>query len=364
MKFSCTQAGARRLHAEIKELRFGVGKKRARLFHRRRAGTLRFSFFEPDWRGLAIAYGLRQPQRRLPHEQNRDRDSRETTCSSSLLMLAPFAVEPRLLPARLSARSIPASSTSQCVTSRTEYTAVSCAQTPRLYSMSHHSTAVFPVFEQSKITIFVLHLRRIDHKTRNLRHTLRQPLRVFMIDMQSRRRLLQRNQPCRRDHARLPHPAAEHLPIDARLLDKFLRTRQSSTPPARPVPSTSKTSPSPRFRVIVATLLTKRRRRIKNPRSIQMHLQPNLVRMLANFIHLRRRIHASRPPCCAYSPGKPARSASRSRSSAGSPPRSASKSGCPSSARAIRGMHPAIADIDASSYKFTWLRSSQITSSP
>src|SRR5712692_7717739 len=36
----------------------------------------------------------------------------------------------------------------------------------------------------------------------------------------------------------------------------------------------------------------------------------------------------------------------------------------PSSPRAVRGMHPAIADMEASSYKLTWLRSSQMTSLP
>src|ERR1700688_375503 len=54
-----------------------------------------------------------------------------------------------------SARSIPSRVTSQCVTKRTECSVVSCAQTPCGYNSSQNSTAVFPVCEQSQITMLV-----------------------------------------------------------------------------------------------------------------------------------------------------------------------------------------------------------------
>src|ERR1700757_2003411 len=47
------------------------------------------------------------------------------------------------------ARSLPARSTSQCVTMRTEYNPVSCAHTPCACTASHNSsTAVIPIFAQ------------------------------------------------------------------------------------------------------------------------------------------------------------------------------------------------------------------------
>ena len=53
---------------------------------------------------------------------------------------------------------------------------------------------------------------------------------------------LERDDAGRRDHAGLAHPAAEPRPVRARLGDHVARRRTAPTPPARPAPSTGRTS--------------------------------------------------------------------------------------------------------------------------
>ena len=131
---------------------------------------------------------------------------------------------------------------------------------------------------------------RIDTKPRNFRDSFRQPFGIFVIDVQPRGRLLQRDQARGCDHPRLPHAAAEHFPVDACLLHERLRPRNHrSHRRAQPLRQTKhhRIHFSRHHRYVVP----QRGRRVKNPRPIQMHLQPHLMRTIANLFHQRRRIN-------------------------------------------------------------------------
>src|SRR6266478_673634 len=60
----------------------------------------------------------------------------------------------------------------------------------------------------------------IDSQPRNFRDAFRQPPGILLIDVQSRRRLFQRNQARRSNHARLTHASTEHFPVHPPLLDE------------------------------------------------------------------------------------------------------------------------------------------------
>ena len=138
------------------------------------------------------------------------------------------------------------------------------------------------------------HLRRINLQPANLRNPLRQPSRILVIDVQPPRRFLQRNQPRRRDHPRLPHPASKHLPVHASLFNKRARPHNHRT--HRRAQALRQAE---HHRIHLARhrrhFFPQRRRRIKNPRPVQMHLQPSFVSAVANLIYLRRRIHRPAP---------------------------------------------------------------------
>src|SRR6266850_518883 len=95
------------------------------------------------------------PHRARGQDQNSQRTCKQTHSLHLFCPHAPFLCDFATTSfSTTSARSTPARSTSQCVTTRTESSAVSCAQTPCGCSASQISTAVFPVFVQSKITMF------------------------------------------------------------------------------------------------------------------------------------------------------------------------------------------------------------------
>src|SRR6266404_1074595 len=138
------------------------------------------------------------------------------------------------------------------------------------------------------------HFLRIDTQPGNSRNAFRQPLRIFMIDMQSLRRLLQRNQSRRCDHSGLPHPAAEHLPVNPRPFNKRFAARDHRT--HRRAQSLRQAK---HHRIYLPhhlrDIFSQRRRRIENPRAVQVHLQFHRMRVVANLFHLRRRINSSAP---------------------------------------------------------------------
>src|SRR6266852_5852873 len=135
---------------------------------------------------------------------------------------------------------------------------------------------------------------RINGQPVNFRNAFRQPLRICMIDMQARRRLLQRNQPRCRDHPGLPHPTAEHLPVNPRPFNKRFAARDHRSHPCAHSLRQAKHHGihSPRH---LRNIFSQRRRRIENPRAVQMHLQIHRMCVVANLFQLRCPINRPAP---------------------------------------------------------------------
>ena len=111
----------------------------------------------------------------------------ELACGGLLSHARAVCGRPTISPNATSARSHPARSTSQCVTNRTEYVAVSNAQISFSRNRSHNSTAFLPVPSQSKITIFVFTFAGSIFNPGIAAIPFAKHLRVLMIHMQARR---------------------------------------------------------------------------------------------------------------------------------------------------------------------------------
>src|ERR1700731_2836476 len=135
-------------------------------------------------------------------------------------------------------------------------------------------------------------LLRIDRQPRDCGDAFRQPLGIFLIDVQPRWRLFQCNQSRRGDHARLPHASAEHFPVDAPLFDERLRPRDHRS--NRSAQSLGQTEHHRiHFLRHLCNVIAERCRGIKNPSTIQMHFQTRAMRVVADVRNLRRRIDRS-----------------------------------------------------------------------
>src|SRR5271170_1986954 len=142
---------ALRLHAKVEKLFFRAGDKRIS-FGCRWLAPWRGGFCVRLRRFVRAAWGHRQQPEYHDPCRGKAHHAERIFIGHHALADSVFATTSRNTSM---ARSIPARSTSQCVTKRTECKAVSCARTPCAASASHSSTAVLPVCEQSKIKIFV-----------------------------------------------------------------------------------------------------------------------------------------------------------------------------------------------------------------
>jgi len=97
-------------------------------------------------------------------------------------------------------------------------------QTPCGCSASQISTAVFPVFVQSKITMFDRHLLRIDTQPGNFRNTFRQPLRIHDRYAIARATSPAQSADCARSH-RLRIPPSRTSSVNPRPFDKRFAAR-------------------------------------------------------------------------------------------------------------------------------------------
>ena len=117
-----------------------------------------------------------------------------------------------------------------------------------------------------------------------------------MILTQPRRHLLQRNQPCRRQHAPLPHATTQRLPNLSAPATSPPPFPPASTPLARPALSTNRTLPYRTRLVNSATPTPSAARSVfKHPRPIQMHRQTQPHGPVANLLHRRHRHHRFHP---------------------------------------------------------------------
>ena len=133
MKFSCTQAARCAFTPRSKSRTSASARKACGFVDRRRGGlTVAARLANVVLGRLRIATAARIATARILPTASARCVSAVAACGSisrgHSLQLAPLLREHRRARARC-----PASSTSQCVTKRTEYDAVSCAQRPRLY---------------------------------------------------------------------------------------------------------------------------------------------------------------------------------------------------------------------------------------
>src|SRR6202158_3232695 len=155
--------GPRLLHAQFRQPLLRVVQERLRQLHRRRSRVAL-----PRLAHIVVRLGLRllwllfrrsRLARILCRHNGRGRNaanrnsnrqpSPHPSHAPALCVCAATSCKTTRAP------SIPSRFTSTCVTNRTEYSAVSCAQIPCRYSASHNSTAAFPIPEQSKITMLL-----------------------------------------------------------------------------------------------------------------------------------------------------------------------------------------------------------------
>ena len=115
--------------------------------------------------------------------------------------------------------------TSRCVTNRIASGPNAPARTPRALSRAARSAAPFPAVSRKTTILVSTDSRSIDDSL-GVRQRLGQQPRVGVIVCEPRRPLFERDQPCRGQHARLPHSAAHRLAIDARLRHQLRRAHQ------------------------------------------------------------------------------------------------------------------------------------------
>ncbi len=231
-----------------------------------------------------------------------------------------------------------------------------------LLPSAEHKIQPHPHPSGAKITIFVSHRRQVNLHRRHRRHALRQQPRVRMVLASPCGTSFERNQPRRRQHARLPHPAAQRLAIDPRLA---IASREPTS-----IDPTGAPSPFDRQNITVSNPASARHvipsavRRIEHPRAVEVRRQP--AACAPAQISSQTASGVTVPPamlCRVLTPDQPRlrpvidlRSKRRLQSTF--------QVRIPRSATTVRGMHPQYAATIAISQSRMCARDSQITSCP
>ena len=129
-----------------------------------------------------------------------------------------------------------------------------------------------------------------DRDAVNPRQRLREKPRVLVVLAESRRMLLERNQSRRREHTGLAHAAAQPLAIESPARHRLGASDQQG-PDRRAQTLRQAEHHCIGFRGNFVHRTVQMRRRVENPRAVQMHLEPALMRAVADLVEHFGRIH-------------------------------------------------------------------------